>query len=100
MDAPKILDKDEIEIALSDLPGWKYEDDKISKEFLFTDFVDSLNFINGLLGYFERMDHHPDVHIYYNRVLFDLTRYDIGGKVTNRDVEVAKKIEQTYDEQK
>jgi pterin-4a-carbinolamine dehydratase len=42
------------------------------------------------------VDHHPDVHIAYGDVTFELTRYDLGGKVTDRDVEVAKKISSTY----
>jgi pterin-4a-carbinolamine dehydratase len=32
------------------------------------------------------------VHIAYGEVTFELTRYDVGGRVTDRDVEVAKKI--------
>ena len=31
-----------------------------------------------------------------NSVTFELTRYDVGGKVTDRDVEVAKKISSLY----
>ena len=32
-----------------------------------------------------------EVHIAYAEVIFELTRYDAGGRVTDRDVEVAKK---------
>ena len=32
------------------------------------------------------------MRIAYGEVTFELTRYDLGGKVTDRDVEVAKKI--------
>jgi pterin-4a-carbinolamine dehydratase len=42
------------------------------------------------------VDHHPDVHIAYGDVTFELARYDVGGKVTDRDVEVAKKISSEY----
>ena len=38
----------------------------------------------------------PDVHIAYGEVTFELTRYDMGAKVTDRDVEVAKKISSEY----
>jgi hypothetical protein len=31
-----------------------------------------------------------------NSVTFELTRYEVGGKVTDRDVEVAKKISSLY----
>ena len=49
-----------------------------------------------MVPFFEIKDHHPDVHIFYNRIRFELSRYDVGGKVTDRDVEVAKKIEHEY----
>jgi pterin-4a-carbinolamine dehydratase len=60
------------------------------------DFVQSLSFVNSLVAYFETIDHHPDVYIAYGEVTFELTRYDVGGKVTDRDVEVAKKISSVY----
>ena len=47
-------------------------------------------------SFFELKDHHADVHIFYNGIRFGLSRYDAGGKVTDRDVEVAKKIEHEY----
>ena len=36
------------------------------------------------------------MRIAYGEVTFELTRYDVGGKVTDRDVEVAKKISSVY----
>ena len=32
----------------------------------------------------------------FTEVTFELTRYDVGGRVTDRDVEVAKKISSVY----
>jgi 4a-hydroxytetrahydrobiopterin dehydratase len=96
MDKPNILSKEDIEKALTGLPGWTYADDKLSKEYEFKDFIDSLAFINSMVNYFESMDHHPDCHIFYSKVKFDLTRFDVGGKVTDRDLEVAGKIESEY----
>jgi 4a-hydroxytetrahydrobiopterin dehydratase len=69
---------------------------KLSRTFEFQDFVESLSFVNSLVAYFETVDHHPDVRIAYGEVTFELTRYDLGGKVTDRDVEVAKKISSLY----
>ena len=34
--------------------------------------------------------------IAYGELTFELTRYDLGGRVTDRDVEVAKKISSVY----
>ena len=56
----------------------------------------SLSFINRLVAYFQEMDHHPDVHIFYSKVKFELQRFDVGGKVTDRDIEVARYIDKTY----
>jgi len=96
MDKPKILTQREINESLKNLPGWTFDGTKISKEFEFKDFLDSLSFVNQMAAYFESMDHHPDTHIFYSKVRFDLTRFDVGGKVTDRDMEVAKKIEEEY----
>ena len=96
MDKPQPLNPQEVEIVLQRLPGWSVEDARITKEFEFKDFIDSVSFINRLVPYLEQKDHHPDVHIFYNRIRFELSRYDIGGKITDRDVEVAKLIEHHY----
>lgn len=93
---PQPLPEDSVRKALDHLPGWVYENDRLWKDFAFRDFVDCLSFVNSLVAYFEIMDHHPDVHIFYSKARFELTRYDAGGKVTDRDIEVAKKINETY----
>src|SRR5579872_4894297 len=96
MEKPNILTEEEIKKELETLPGWTYADDKISKEFKFQHFLSSLGFVNKLAPYFESMDHNPDVHIFYSTLKLDLQRFDVGGKVTDRDIEVAHKIEETY----
>lgn len=96
MNTPKILTKEEIEKELGDLDGWEYKDEKISKEFEFEDFSDGLNFVNKLELFFNNLDHHPDIHIFYNKIRFDLQRFDVGGKVTDKDITIAKKIEENY----
>lgn len=96
MDKPKVLTAKELRAIMPRLAGWKLATNKLSRTFEFHDFVQSLSFVNSLVAYFETVDHHPDVHIAYGEVTFELTRYDMGGKVTDRDVEVAKKISSMY----
>ncbi len=96
MDKPKILTQKEIATVMPRLAGWRLAANKLRRTFEFQDFVESLSFVNALVAYFEIIDHHPDVRIAYTEVTFELTRYDVGGKVTDRDVEVAKKISSTY----
>ncbi len=107
----KILTDQEIQEQLKSFEGWEYKDNpptpeapegqgKISKQFQFNDFMDSLNFINKLAPFCEQLDHHPDTHIFYSKVLFELQRFDVGGKVTNKDFLVAEEIERLYRERK
>lgn len=96
MEKPNILTTEDVENRLKDLPGWKFADDKISKQFEFKDFMDGLGFVNKLAPFFESVDHHPDMHIMYSKILFELQRFDVGGKVTDRDIEVAAEIERQY----
>jgi 4a-hydroxytetrahydrobiopterin dehydratase len=96
MDKPHILTNEEIEVALESLPGWTFAEDKISKEFKFTDFMDSLGFVNTLAPIFEAHDHHPDIALDYSKITFGLQRFDVGGKVTDRDLFIAHEIEKAY----
>jgi 4a-hydroxytetrahydrobiopterin dehydratase len=92
----KPLTKSEINSGLKSLPGWKYESDKIFKMFEFASFTEAMQFINGIVGFCNFIDHHPDINISYKKVRFELTRFSIGGKVTARDFTVAKKIEDDF----
>src|SRR6187549_3665351 len=96
MNKPKILSAKELRVIMPRLSGWKLARNKLTRTFEFQDFVASLSFVNSLVAYFESVDHHPDVSIAYGEVTFELTRFDVGGKVTDRDIEVAKKISATY----
>jgi len=96
MEKPHILTEEEVGEGLKSLPGWTYADDKISKTFEFKDFMDSLGFVNKLAPVFEAHDHHPDTYIMYSKIRFELQRFDVGGKVTDRDLLIAGEIEKAY----
>jgi len=96
MDKPRVLSKQDLAAIMPRLSGWKLARNKLTRTFEFQDFVHSLSFVNSLVAHFEAADHHPDVRIAYGEVTFELTRYDLGGKVTDRDVEIAKKITSMY----
>ena len=93
-----ILSEDEILERLKELPGWSFKENKISKEFKFREFMDVLMFLVKMAPFFEKNDHHPDMHIYYSKILFELTRWDVGGKVTDMDFITALEIEKVFKE--
>lgn len=93
MPAREPLSDDDIQDALTDLPGWVHEDDKLKKTFEFSDFREAISFIVRLSFFAEEMVHHPEVENVYNTVSIALTTHDAGGKVTEMDLELATQIE-------
>jgi len=90
MREPKILNARELRAIMPRLAGWRLARNKLSRTLEFRDFVHSLSFLNSVIAYFEKVDHDPDMRIAYGEVTFELTTYDVGGKLTDRDVAVAK----------
>lgn len=90
------LPKEEIETNLKKISGWKLKDNMIQKDYQFPNFLEALKFINNLSKSFEEISHHPDIHIYYNKINFSLYTHDAGDKITPIDFTVANEIEMTY----
>ena len=83
---------EQIEEALSDLPGWSQEGEAIVKTYEFDDFGAAIDFMNRATGPINEMDHHPEWTNVYNRVDIRLSSHDVGG-VTDRDVQLAKVLD-------
>jgi 4a-hydroxytetrahydrobiopterin dehydratase len=83
----------EIDAALRELPGWHRDGDALTKEFKFGSFREALSFMVRVGFEAEAADHHPDWTNVYNRVAVRLNTHDAGGKVTAKDVALARKIQ-------
>jgi 4a-hydroxytetrahydrobiopterin dehydratase len=57
----------------------------------FTDFAAAVAFVERLVEPADRLGHHPDVAIAYNRLTIQLTTHDAGG-VTSLDFALAREI--------
>ncbi|MFP4069226.1 MAG: 4a-hydroxytetrahydrobiopterin dehydratase [Verrucomicrobiota bacterium] len=90
------LSETELETALSGLEGWSVKDDKLTKRFEFDSFRDATCFLMRLAFEVEEMNHHPEIENIYNQVRFSLCTHDAGGKVTEKDVKMAKQIEDLH----
>ena len=82
-----------ITTALAALPGWTCKRDALVKEFKFGSFREAMSFMVRVAFEAEAMDHHPNWTNIYNRVVIRLNTHDAGGKVTAKDVELARKIQ-------
>ncbi len=89
----KPLAPDEVASALAALPGWRFENDALAKDFKFGSFRAAMAFMVRVGFEAEAADHHPEWTNVYNRVAIRLNTHSAGGKVTAKDVELAKAIE-------
>lgn len=87
------LSEEEIQKALSELPGWAYNDDKLWKKFQFENFKEAMSFIVRVGFEAEALSHHPNIFNVYNTVSIGLQTHDAGNKVTTSDTVLAKAIE-------
>jgi 4a-hydroxytetrahydrobiopterin dehydratase len=90
---PTVLTTAEIETRLREFPRWSLKNNKLTREISFPTFMAGIAFINRLAPIFEKLDHHADTHILYTKIIFELQRFDLGGKITDRDFVVASAID-------
>lgn len=90
------LTSDQLKKELSNLNGWKPEGDKIKRDFEFDDFKTALSFIVRVGFDAEDQGHHPELFNVYNSVSISLSTHDADGKVTEKDINLAKAIDAIY----
>lgn len=86
------LGKQKVERLLGQVSGWSLSGKWITKEFSFKNFVEAMKFVNRAAELAEGEGHHPDIHIHYNRVRFDIWTHAING-LSENDFILAAKID-------
>ena len=87
-----ILSNKQLNECLEDLDGWSIENEKLSKTFKFSSFIQAFGFMTQVAITSETMDHHPEWSNVYNRVEINLITHSEGG-ITKLDIELAIKID-------
>jgi 4a-hydroxytetrahydrobiopterin dehydratase len=72
---------------------WKEENNKLSREFIFDNFIDAWGFMSKVALLAEKQNHHPEWSNVYNKVSISLTSHDHGNKVSEKDHQLAKAID-------
>jgi len=85
------LSSGQISAQHEQLPRWSRRGKRLSRTFVFDDFMQGIRFLNRVAKLAEGMNHHPDISIRYNRVGLSLTTHDEGG-LTIKDFNLARKI--------
>lgn len=85
---------EEVTRLLTSLPGYKADllVGSISKVYEFSDFYETMAFVNALAYIAHVEDHHPDLAVSYNRCGVTFTTHAIGG-LSENDFICAAKIE-------
>ncbi len=67
-------------------------DSKISREYSFKDYMNTIGFVNRVADLAEEEGHHPVMHVYYSKVVIELWTHAIGG-LSENDFILAAKID-------
>ena len=86
------LTDEQIDAALTDLPGWPRVGDRLNRTYRFADFVAAFAWMTRVALLAEKADHHPEWSNVYNRVEVRVTTHDAGG-ITVKDIALAKAID-------
>ena len=77
---------------MKQLEGWCQEGRRIQRAFSLPSFKEAMAFVNRVADAAEKIDHHPDIAISYDRVTMSITTHSAGG-LTRRDFRLAGKID-------
>ena len=72
--------------------GWAHTNNKLCRDFVFTDFSNAFAFMTQVALLAEKADHHPNWSNVYDRVTIELTSHDAGNQVTAKDAALAQAI--------
>lgn len=86
------LNSESIRGWLNTRKGWKRRSNRLTKEFEFRHFRDSIVFVNRVATLADSFHHCPDIDIRHGSVTLTLTTNDAGG-ITEKDLELAEQID-------
>lgn len=87
------LATDQVESLMGELHGdWKLDDDgkRISRDFTFNNFYETVAFVNAVAWFANREDHHPDLEVSYKHCVVHFSTHAIGGLSENDFICAAK----------
>jgi 4a-hydroxytetrahydrobiopterin dehydratase len=83
-------------MLLGQLKGWQLDNNAICKQYEFTDYYQTMAFVNAVAWMAHREDHHPDMRVGYNRCRVEYTTHAIGG-LSENDFICAAKVDALFE---
>ncbi len=78
--------------------GWEESPNSLEKEYRFESFEMAMVFMQQASVRISELNHHPEWSNVYNRVRVRLNTHDAGNAVTNKDRELAKVLDEVFEE--
>jgi len=86
----------EIAALLKHLKGWEHVNGVIAKSYSFTNYYQTMAFVNAAAWISHREDHHPDVAVGYNQCRVTYVTHAING-LSENDFICAAKLDALFD---
>ncbi len=83
------LTAQETKFHLKAVPDWSNHARVIGRTFKFNGFGESIAFVNHVAEQAQKLNHHPEINICFDKVTLKLTTHDEGG-VTEKDFLLAR----------
>ena len=91
----KALTIQEIKNQLKLLPNWKYQKGFLQRDFEFSSFKKTINFLNEVAYLAETKNHHPMLINNFNILEIKLSTHDVNG-ISQKDFDLASDIDELY----
>jgi 4a-hydroxytetrahydrobiopterin dehydratase len=85
----------QVRLHLKAVPNWSKRAQTILRTFRFEGFLKSIDFVNRVARKAQKVDHHPDIGIRFNKVTLTLTTHDEGG-ITEKDFSLARQCDDVF----
>jgi 4a-hydroxytetrahydrobiopterin dehydratase len=89
------LNNKQIKLHLHAVPNWSKSGQTILRTFKFEGFLKGIDFVNRVAKKAQKMNHHPDMDVRFDKVTLTLTTHDEGG-ITEKDFSLAAQCDEVF----
>jgi 4a-hydroxytetrahydrobiopterin dehydratase len=85
----------QVTLHLRAIPRWSKRAQTILRAFKFDGFLKAIAFVNRIARKAQKLNHHPDIDIRFDKVTLKLTTHDEGG-LTEKDFSLARQCDEVF----
>jgi 4a-hydroxytetrahydrobiopterin dehydratase len=89
------LNTKQINLNLKAVPDWSERAQTIFRTFKFEGFLMSIAFVRRIAKQAQKINHHPDIDVRFDKVTLTLTSHDEGG-ITKKDFSLARQCDEVF----